>query len=169
MALNPYQVGYFIAQVGLSAASFGVSNEDVTAVGTALIELFDHRCAPPETIIPSQGDALQAVCVAETCPISENATCGSYESVVQPAVANGTLAMGGGANGTGTVTSTKSVEGITTATGTATESETAKATTTGMGGKNGTESSTGEAVKMAGSLASIGFAALMLFVDLKVG
>lgn len=164
MALDPYQVGYFITQVGLSAASFGVAKEDVTAVGAALIKLFDHRCAPPETVIPSQGNALQAVCVAETCPISTNATCGSYESVMQPAVANGTLAMGGGANGTGTVTSTKSVEGITTATATATGSETATASSTGMGGKNATESSTGGAVKRVGSLASIGFAALMLLI-----
>ncbi|KAL9121338.1 MAG: hypothetical protein Q9187_002104 [Circinaria calcarea] len=162
MALDPYQVGYFITQVGLSAASFGVSNDDVTAVGTSLIKLFDHRCAPPTTIIPAQGDALQAVCVADTCPLSENAACGSYEAVVQPAVANGSMAAGGGSNGTGTVMSTKSVEGITMATGSATAA--VNGTSTGIGAKNTTEPSSGAAVRVASSLASIGLTALILLV-----
>lgn len=162
MALDPYQVGYFITQVGLSATSFGVSNDDVTAVGTSLIKLFDQRCAPPTTIIPAQGDALQAVCITEACPLSENTACGSYEPVVQPAVANGSMAAGGGRNGTGTVSSTKSVEGITMATGSPTA--TANGTSTSIGAQNTTDPSSGAAVRVAGNLASIGLAALLLLV-----
>ncbi|KAI0455219.1 hypothetical protein F5B21DRAFT_523941 [Xylaria acuta] len=84
MALDPYEVGYFITQVGLAASSFGVADSDVQAVGKALISLFDYRCAPPTTVIESQGPQLQAICIAEDCPLAEKATCDSYEPVVEP-------------------------------------------------------------------------------------
>ncbi|KAI0543513.1 hypothetical protein F4679DRAFT_568386 [Xylaria curta] len=84
MALDPYEVGYFITQVGLAASSFGVADSDVQAVGEALISLFDYRCAPPTAVIPSQGAQLQAICIADTCPLSANATCDSYQPVVEP-------------------------------------------------------------------------------------
>jgi hypothetical protein len=64
MALDAFQVGYFITQVGLSAASFGVATADVEAVGKALMDLFGHKCAPPATVVPSQGPQLQSVCIA---------------------------------------------------------------------------------------------------------
>ena len=64
MALDTFQVGYFITQVGLSAASFGVSSSDVEAVGMALQSLFGFKCAPSTTIVPSQGPQLQSVCTA---------------------------------------------------------------------------------------------------------
>lgn len=41
------QNGYFVEQVGLAAASFGVSAEDVTAVGSALLSYFNVRCSQP--------------------------------------------------------------------------------------------------------------------------
>ncbi|MCJ1363320.1 hypothetical protein MMC16_002427 [Acarospora aff. strigata] len=110
MSLDQYQVGYFIQQVGLSAASFGVATEDVNAVGMALTKLFDYKCASPTTAIPQQGPQLQAVCIADTCPLSENATCPAYSPVVKPFAANATLAMGEGrnasSNGTGSSTTT---------------------------------------------------------------
>ena len=40
MALDAFQVGYFITQVGLSAVSFGVAQADVEAVGMSLNNLF---------------------------------------------------------------------------------------------------------------------------------
>ena len=66
MALDAHQVGYFITQVGLAASSFGVADSDVTAVGSALQTLFGHKCAAAATVVPSQGPALQAVCI-EVC------------------------------------------------------------------------------------------------------
>ena len=64
MDLDPYQVGYFITQVGLAASSFGVADADVGAVGMALSSLFGYKCAPPVTVVPAQGSQLQAVCEA---------------------------------------------------------------------------------------------------------
>ena len=64
MALDAFQVGYFIEQVRLSAASFGVATADVEAVGRTLQNLFGYRCAAPVTIVPLQGPQLQAVCIA---------------------------------------------------------------------------------------------------------
>lgn len=85
MALDPYQMGYFITQVGLAAASFGVATEDVTAVGMALNQLFGYRCAPETPVVPSQGPQLQSMCIVEACPISPNATCDAYDrEVIQP-------------------------------------------------------------------------------------
>ncbi|MCJ1463417.1 hypothetical protein MMC07_002024 [Pseudocyphellaria aurata] len=100
MNLNEYELGYFITQVGLSAASFGVSTEDVTAVGHALAKLFAYRCAPETVVVPSQGPHLQSICQADTCPLSPNDTCSAYPSSIEPAVANATLAGGEGSNST---------------------------------------------------------------------
>jgi hypothetical protein len=47
MALDAFQVGYFITQVGLSAASFGVAQADVEAVGMSLNNLFGYKCRSP--------------------------------------------------------------------------------------------------------------------------
>jgi hypothetical protein len=64
MALDAFQVGYFITQVGLSAASFGVATADIEAMGMALMDLFGYKCAPPATVVPAQGPQLQSVCIA---------------------------------------------------------------------------------------------------------
>lgn len=92
MDLDIYQVTYFIQQVGLSAASFGVAPADVQYVGTALMQLFGYKCAPPMTVIPAQGAQLQAICIANNCPTAANATCAAYPAATMPAVANPTSA-----------------------------------------------------------------------------
>lgn len=96
MDLGPNDMGYFIEQVGLSAASFGVADADVTAVGKALTTLFDYKCEPAETVIKAQGPQLQSICIADQCPLSPNATCSAYQPAIEPGVANSTLAMGEG-------------------------------------------------------------------------
>ena len=144
MALDEYQLGYFITQVGLAAASFGVATDDVTAVGKALAGLFALRCAPPTVVIPSQGAQLQSICIADSCPLSPNSTCSSYEMVQEPIVANVTLAMGQGVNATSTM------NGTSTATGTGS-----------MSSPTITPSSAG--VRVVGSLAAA-MAAVVAFV-----
>ena len=62
MALDAAEVGYFIQQVGLSAASFGVSSSDVAAVGSALMGAFGYRCEPPASIPSFEPPALQSIC-----------------------------------------------------------------------------------------------------------
>lgn len=91
MDLDEHEVGYFIIQVGLAAASFGVTTEDATAVGTTLNKIFGVRCAPATPVIPSQGPQLQSICVANTCPLSPGDTCAAYQPTFEPAVANSTL------------------------------------------------------------------------------
>lgn len=106
MALNSAEVGYFITQVGLAAASFGVTEDDVSAVGKALISLFDYRCAPPTIVIPSQGAQLQSICSNSTCALAENATCASYSNVTAPSAATSTSS--GSATATSSTTATVS-------------------------------------------------------------
>ena len=79
MDLNPFQLGYFIQQVALAGASFGVAQADLEAVGTALQHLFGLRCSPPVEVVKSQGDQLQAICVNQSCPLSPDAVCNKYE------------------------------------------------------------------------------------------
>lgn len=98
MVLDPYQLGYFITQVGLSAASFGVAESDISAVAMALESLFAYRCAPKMIAIEAQGPQYQSVCTDETCPLAANFTCADQPSIDQPLVANSTLAMGEGRN-----------------------------------------------------------------------
>ncbi|KAF2725135.1 hypothetical protein K431DRAFT_204699, partial [Polychaeton citri CBS 116435] len=90
MALDNAEVGYFIQQVGLSAASFGVADADVKAVGEALSKTFGYRCSPPAAVPASAQPQLQAICTKDDCPLSPDATCSAYSPVVEPAT-NGTV------------------------------------------------------------------------------
>ena len=84
MALDFAEVSYFISQVGLAAASFGVADDDIKAVATALNELFNVKCAPATTVIKSQGSELQSICIADDCPLAMNSTCSMYDTPVEP-------------------------------------------------------------------------------------
>lgn len=96
MVLGPYQMGYFITQVGLSAASFGVAPSDIKAAAGALEKLFDSRCAPKTTVIPKQGAYFQSICTAKNCPLFMNGTCAHQPALPQPIAANASLADGEG-------------------------------------------------------------------------
>lgn len=76
MALDANELGYFIQQVGLAALSFGVSQADATAAGTALQTLFGYRCSPPANIVG--GPQLESICDAKSCPLDPKADCGQY-------------------------------------------------------------------------------------------
>lgn len=80
MALDPNEIGYFITQVGLSAASFGVAQSDINAIGTALFTTFGYKCSPPVTVVPSQGPQLESICVDATCQLDPHANCGLYDN-----------------------------------------------------------------------------------------
>lgn len=85
MDLNLAETTYFVQQVGMAAASFGVAEADVTAVGESLTKLFNVRCGPPTEVIPGQGKQLQSICIDEdTCPLAEDAMCGKYEDGMMP-------------------------------------------------------------------------------------
>ncbi|KAJ5667810.1 uncharacterized protein N7477_006380 [Penicillium maclennaniae] len=108
MVLDPYQMGYFIEQVGLAAASFGVAESDITVVATALTSLFDYRCAPKTTVINTQGAQYQSICTDEMCPLAMNSTCAAQPVMLQPLVANQTLAAGEGRNSSESASATGS-------------------------------------------------------------
>jgi hypothetical protein len=100
MDLNPFQMGYFITQVGTAAASFGVATEDVTALGTALQTLFDYRCAAPAAIVPGAQAESQSICQADSCPIAPNATCANTPNATVPVYNNGSSFTATGASST---------------------------------------------------------------------
>ncbi|KAI1747907.1 hypothetical protein F4782DRAFT_394537 [Xylaria castorea] len=143
MALDPNEVGYFITQVGLAASSFGVADSDVQAVGKALISLFDYRCAPPTVVIQSQGAQLQSICTDETCPLAENAVCGSYEPVVEP------TPVSSSASTSATPTATYSTSPHWT-----TPAGSGNATSTGASGTSSFPSSSSTAIPTAGAAAN---------------
>ena len=101
MDLDEYEVGYFIQQVGLAAASFGVASADIQGVATALNALFGYKCAPAVTVIPAQGPQFESICVADSCPLAANATCSSYNSTMTPAIITG-AAVGSGSSSNST-------------------------------------------------------------------
>ncbi len=90
MDLSYAEVTYFIQQVALSAASFGVADSDLAIVGAALASTFDVSCAPLTTVIPSQGPQLQSICIDSTCPLAVNATCDLYQTNVTKPTSAGT-------------------------------------------------------------------------------
>ncbi|CAK3933114.1 Hypothetical predicted protein [Lecanosticta acicola] len=105
MALDVNEVGWFIQNVGLSAASFGVSNDDVMAVGTALNNAFGYRCSPAMSIPKTATAEPQSICIADDCPISPNATCSLYSPVVKPMKANSTTSGAGSTASSGAMSS----------------------------------------------------------------
>jgi len=133
MDLDAAQVGYFITQVGLAASSFGVAQDDITTVATALEGYFDVRCAPATALIPVEGPQLQSICIAADCPLAPNSTCSAYQPAVLPGVANASLADGlGNASSTATASAAAlspsgSATGSSTASGTAAASSAAAA------------------------------------------
>ena len=153
MALDSAEVGYFITQVALAGASFGVAESDLTAVGTALNGLFARRCAPAVEVVPPQGPALQAICIESDCSLADSAMCELYEAVVEPANATST-SSGGGSSATMTMTGGPG-SGSMTGTGTISSTETAVAAAT---------VSTAGAAATALSLMAVagGFVALMI-------
>ncbi|KAK0354863.1 hypothetical protein LTR91_022254 [Friedmanniomyces endolithicus] len=111
MALDPYDFGFFVQQVALSAASFGVAQADLEVVGGALGELFGHKCSPASHLLPSEADTLQAICITDDCPLAVNATCSLYDKVLEPMFANGS-ATNASASGTGSGSSTSSMSSM---------------------------------------------------------
>lgn len=138
MDLDPIELGYFITQVGLAAASFGVSDADVTGVDMALEQHFGYRCAPPEAIVPGAQPEIQAICVNPACPLAANATCSLYANVSEPTYVNGSSFSGESGNSS---SGASSASGGTAGTGTmsgsasATGSSPAMATRSGADGK----------------------------------
>lgn len=157
MNISPEEIGYFITQVGLAASSFGVSKEDITAVGESLGKTFGYRCAPPAVVVPSQGAHTQSICQAETCPLSPtNAMCSAYDDEsVEPLVVNATLAMGQGrtANDSDTMTATA------TATGTGSSS----------GSGSGASAMPSQTGSNAASMMGLSFPPLVLALALALG
>jgi hypothetical protein len=84
MDLSYAEVGYFITQVGLSAASFGVATDDITLVGEALAQLFDFKCSPPVELVKGKGAKLQSICTGDGCPLDPNAVCAQYQIFSEP-------------------------------------------------------------------------------------
>jgi hypothetical protein len=69
MNLNPYEVGYFIHQFGLSALSFGASSAEVKQVENFLTFFFGYNCLPPAKVIGEAKSTKQSVCTAFDCPL----------------------------------------------------------------------------------------------------
>ncbi|KAF2154482.1 hypothetical protein K461DRAFT_320591 [Myriangium duriaei CBS 260.36] len=134
MGLNENMIGYFNEQVGLSAASFGVTSDDVTAIGNLLNTNFNVRCAPKTTIIKAQGAQLQAFCLASSCKIAEkgsNSTCKSYPAEPKPSskVPQKSAAGCSSSAAAATTTTTSSMAAKNTGSSTTTTSTTAAAAT----------------------------------------
>jgi hypothetical protein len=128
MDLSAAEFGYFVSQVAMSAASFGVAKDDLTVVGTALNSLFGMKDSAPAVVVPSQPAALQAICVAEGCPTAANATTSGYSSVAEPSTAVSSL-----------------VPSLSSATGTATAAMTGSASGKPTGSASGSGSGSGTA------------------------
>lgn len=95
MNIDINELTYFITQVGLSATSFGVTTEDVTAVGMSLNTVFGQRCSPAQVVIPSQPADLQAMCINANCPQASAPVCSQYNKRaggvgIQPTTATST-------------------------------------------------------------------------------
>jgi hypothetical protein len=143
MDLSAAEFGYFVSQVAMSAASFGVAKDDLTVVGTALNSLFGMKDSAPAVVVPSQPAALQAICVADGCPTAANATTSGYSSVAEPSTAVASL-----------------VPSMSSATGSATPAMTGSATSKPTGSASGTASPSASASGNSAATLGMNFAAV---------
>lgn len=154
MDLDTAQTSYFIEQVGLAALSFGVSQADVTTVGTTLNNTFGYRCAPAVTVIASAGPVYDSICQNVTCPIAPNGNCGNATAAVLPAVASKANSTSSAAAATGSAKASSS--GMTSGSATATASGSASASSTKASGTAvATYTGAAAAVAPAGVLAFV--------------
>jgi hypothetical protein len=93
MNLDNAEMTYFITQVGMAAASFGVAEEDIAIVAKALGDTFNMRCSAPAEVIPGTGEQLQAICIAEDCMKAENAMCDKYDEAKEPEMCEKSTSM----------------------------------------------------------------------------
>ena len=151
MDLDTAQNSYFIQQVGLAAASFGVSAADVQTVATTLNNTFGYRCAPAVTVIPSAGPVYDSICQNVTCPIAPNGNCGNGPAAVLPAVANKNMTSSAAAAGSSAMSS---ASGSAMMSGSASASKTPSASVT-AGASATRASGTGVATYMPGTNAAV--------------
>jgi len=161
MALSYAENTYFIQQVGLAAQSFGVADSDIQKVAMSLSKAFNYRCAPAITLAPALGSQLQSICTAEDCPVAANSTCSAYAPVMQPGIANGTLAMGEG-NKTSTATMTAANGGMPT--GGSMGGAAGGSASAGGNGPATTSPATAGAAAIAGSGLAAGLAAVAMIL-----
>lgn len=139
MNLGKAEMTYFITQVGMAAASFGVAKDDIDIVAKALSDTFDMRCSAPAEVIKGKGPQPQAICIKSDCQEAKDAKCDAYDATAMaPAMCSMTSGSmtptgTGSTTGAATATSTGSKTGSTT--GSATGSATSKPTT-GAGNVN---------------------------------
>ncbi|SCZ87274.1 BZ3500_MvSof-1268-A1-R1_Chr2-2g04740 [Microbotryum saponariae] len=147
MVLDPSEMNYFITQVALSAASFGVAEADIEAAGSALNTLFNYRCSPPvrQNVSAALAGTLQSICTESTCPLDADSNCTAQTAIADPVAANSTN------NGSASATSAMG-----SATGSRTGSATAAAATTTKAASGANQ------VKAAGAVGIIGAAVALL-------
>lgn len=104
MDLDSAEVTYFVTQVGLAAASFGVAKEDIAVAAGALNSLFNVKCGPPMAVLKNTSAELQSICIADDCPLAKNATCDKYEKASMPSKASSMASMSGTMMPTGSMT-----------------------------------------------------------------
>jgi len=108
MFLDEEENGYFIGQVGASASAFGVTEEDVTTIGTVLDEMFNRRCTPPlESDIEFLNGTNPSICQAPSCQLADNPICPSDMMVQGPSAAPAPTATDSGSTGSSTSSSSK--------------------------------------------------------------
>ncbi|KAJ6786341.1 hypothetical protein PWT90_04731 [Aphanocladium album] len=94
MNLGNAEMTYFITQVGMAAASFGVAKEDIAIVAKALGDTFNMRCSAPVEVIKGKGPQPQAICIKSDCTEAKDAKCDVYAKAEAPAKCSGSTTSG---------------------------------------------------------------------------
>lgn len=151
MDLSAAEFGYFVNQVAMSAASFGVATADLTIVGNALYSTFGMMMSAPAIVVPAQGAQLQAICIGDGCPEAKNATTSGYAAAVEPSTAISSLVPTSTAMVTGTATPAASAS--------AAASSAASAASSASGASGAAGGSSTSTSKAAGATMVVNFAA----------
>jgi hypothetical protein len=93
MSLDQYELEFFVSQVGASALSVGLTNEETAVFTTELKQGIGYRCLPPASLFPGGVISPQSICTNVECPLAPNADCSAYDfddgTSPLPALVNG--------------------------------------------------------------------------------
>ncbi|KAM3439294.1 hypothetical protein MY4824_002823 [Beauveria thailandica] len=156
MNLGKAEMDYFIGQVGMAAASFGVAKDDIAVVAKALDNTFNMRCSAPAEVINGKGPQAQAICIKQDCPEAKDSQCDAYDEAEAPGKCSMMSTGTGGMmpTGTGGMMPTGTGGIIPTMTGSMTGSGTGSATSSNP-------TSTAPPTTGAGNVNSFGLAAII--------
>ena len=79
MALDPFELGYFIEQVGLAGQLVGLTADEAEGIQNKMDQSLTYRCRANSALFPGGIVGPQSICTDKSCPLAPNSNCSDYD------------------------------------------------------------------------------------------